>query len=158
MNIYQKRALEGASGIELTIALYDGMIRFLGDASKAVLAADVDGRRSAAKRTIEILIHLQSTLRMDVGGKPAESLSNFYAATLALVLQGSVEPSAEKFNLAISNIRTVREAWRQVASGPETAERTAAELQQWSDKNGMTFQISQERPIEERHAEASWTA
>ncbi len=158
MNIYQKRALEGASGIELTIALYDGMIRFLGDASKAVLAADVDGRRSAAKRTIEILIHLQSTLRMDVGGKPAESLSNFYAATLALVLQGSVEPSAEKFNLAISNIRTVREAWRQVASGPETPERTAAELQQWSDKNGMTFQISQERPIEERHAEASWTA
>jgi len=157
MNMYQQRALEGASGIELTIALYDGMIRFLRDASKAVLAGDVDGRRSATKRTIEILIHLQSTLRMDVGGKPAESLSNFYAVTLALILQGSVESSAEKFNQAISNVCTVREAWRQVASG-RTPEPTAAELQQWNDNKGTTFLIPQERPIEERHAEASWTA
>src|SRR3954454_5625590 len=128
MNLYQRRALEGASGIELTIALYDGMIRYLSDASGAVLASDAEGRRVAAKRTIEILIHLQSTLRMDIGGKPAECLSNFYAATLALVLQGSVEPSAEKFNQAIANIWTVREAWRQAASGPETPELKAAEL------------------------------
>jgi flagellar protein FliS len=155
MNLYQRRALEGASGIELTIALYDGMIQ---EASKSLPAGDVDGRRSATKRTIEILIHLQSTLRMDVGGKPAESLSNFYAATLALVLQGSVEPSAEKFNQAISNIWKVREAWRQIASDPETPERTAAELQRWNERNGSTFHIPQKRPIEERLVEANWTA
>jgi flagellar protein FliS len=158
MNLYQRRALEGASGIELTIALYDGMIRFLREASKAVLVGDVDGRRSATKRTIEILIHLQSTLRMDVGGKPAESLSNFYAATLALVLQGSVELSAEKFNQAISNIWTVREAWRQVASDPETPERREIALERWSERNSPIAHIPQERAIEEQHVEASWTA
>jgi flagellar secretion chaperone FliS len=158
MNLYQRRALEGASGIELTIALYDGMIRFLREASRAVLVGDVDGRRSATKRTIEILIHLQSTLRMDVGGKPAESLSNFYAATLALVLQGSVELSAEKFNQAISNIWTVREAWRQIASDPETPERRAVELEHWSERNSPTTHIPQERAIEEEHVEANWTA
>jgi flagellar protein FliS len=158
MNMYQQRALEGASGIELTIALYDGMIRFLRDASKAVVAEDVDGCRSATKRTIEILIHLQSTLRMDVGGKPAESLSNFYAVILALVLQGSVESSAEKFDQAISNIWTVREAWRHVASDPDNPEGKAAESQQWNDKNGTAFSIPQVRQIEERPAVASWTA
>ena len=35
MDMYQRRALEGASGIELTIALYDGMIRFLREASRS---------------------------------------------------------------------------------------------------------------------------
>lgn len=158
MNLYQRRALEGSSGIELTIALYDGMIRFLRDASRAVLAGDIDGRRSATKRIIEILIHLQSTLKMDVGGKPAESLSDFYAATLALVLQGSVEPSAKKFDQAISNIWTVREAWRQIASDPETPERAAAELQHWNKRNEPVFVVPLERPIQERHVEASWTA
>ena len=158
MNLYQRRALEGASGIELTIALYDGMIRFLREASKAVLGGDIDGRRAAIKRTIEILIHLQSTLRMDVGGKPAESLSNFYAATLALVLQGSVGPSAEKFTHAIANIWTVREAWHQAASDPETPELTAAELRRWNERNGKAFRVPQERPMKEHHVEASWTA
>jgi flagellar secretion chaperone FliS len=158
MNLYQRRALEGASGIELTIALYDGMTRFLRDASKAVIAGDVEGRRAAAKRTIEILIHLQSTLRMDIGGTPAECLSNFYAATLALVLQGSVEPSAEKFNQAIANIWTVREAWRQAASGPETPELMAAELQVWNEGSRSTFHVPQERGMEEPRREVSWTA
>ena len=95
---------------------------------------------------------------MDVGGKPAESLSNFYAATLALVLQASVETSAEKFDQAIANVWTVREAWRQVASDPDTPERTAAELQKRKDKSGRAFSMPQERPIEERHAETCWTA
>jgi len=158
MNLYQQRALEGASGIELTIALYDGMIRFLREASRAVLAGDVEGRRAAAKRTIEILIHLQSTLRMDVGGKPAECLSNFYAATLALVLQGSVEPSAEKFNQASANIWTVREAWRQAASGPESPELKSAELQLWTERSENVFRAPQLRSMEEPHVEASWTA
>src|SRR5450631_900687 len=157
MNLYQRRALEGSSGIQLTIALYDGMIRFLRDASRAVLAGDVHGRRSATKRAIEILIHLQRTLKMDVGGKPAESLSNFYAATLALVLLGSVEPSVGKFDQAISNIWTVREAWRQIASDPETTERTAAELQHWNERNESVFSVPLQRPIRERHVEASWT-
>jgi flagellar secretion chaperone FliS len=158
MNLYQQRALEGASGIELTIALYDGMIRFLRDASKAALAGDVEGRRAAAKRTIEILIHLQGTLRMDVGGKPAECLSDFYTATLALMLQGSVESSAEKFNQAIANIWTVREAWRQAASGPETPELMAVERQLWNERSENALHIPQMRPTEEPLAGASWTA
>lgn len=158
MNLYQQRALEGASGIDLTIALYDGMIRFLREASNAVLAGDVKGRRTAAKRAIEVLIHLQSTLRMDIGGKPAECLSNFYAATLALVLQGSVEPSAEKFNQAIANVWTVREAWRQAASGPETPELRSAEFQMWNERNENAFRVPQARPTEEPRREASWTA
>ena len=72
-------------------------------------------------------------------GEPAECLSNFYAATLALVLQGSVEPSAEKFNQASANIWTVREAWRQAASGPESPELMSAELQLWTERSKMLF-------------------
>ncbi len=115
MNIYQQRTLEGASGVDLTIALYDGIIRFLREAMAAVDRGDVSGRRRAVKRAMDIVIHLQATLRMDVGGKPAAALSEFYTAIFALMLQGSQLEDKGKFESAIAFVWKVREAWKQVA-------------------------------------------
>jgi flagellar protein FliS len=115
---YQQKALAGLNGIELIIALYDGMVRFLYRAVDAVEANDVRERRRAIKRVFDILIHLQARLRMDVGGSPAKSLSDFYTAMFALALQGSQEQSKAKLIQAIACIRNVREAWQQVALDP----------------------------------------
>jgi flagellar protein FliS len=116
MNMYQQRALEGASGVELVIALYDGIIRFLRDAIASIDREDVAGRRRAVKRAMDIVIHLQAILRMDVGGKPAEALSEFYTSIFALMLQGSQLSSKDRFEHAIAYVWNVREAWKQVAS------------------------------------------
>lgn len=115
MNSYQAHATEGLSGVELTIALYDGIIRFMYRAIEAVERGDVGQRRAAVKRAMDIVIHLQATLRTDIGGKPAESLADFYTAMFALMLQGSQANSRQKFEHAIACVRNVRDAWRQVA-------------------------------------------
>jgi flagellar protein FliS len=118
MDTYSAHALEGASGVELTIALYDGIIRFMHNAIGAVERREADQRRAAVKRAMDIVIHLQATLNKDVGGKPAESLSDFYVAMFALMLQGSQANSKKKFELVIANVRNVRDAWKQVAADP----------------------------------------
>ena len=82
MGSYQEHALESASAVELVVALYDGIIRFLYAASAAVERGDEAGRRVAVKRALDIIIHLQARLRMDVGGRPAQALSEFYAIDL----------------------------------------------------------------------------
>jgi flagellar protein FliS len=119
MNGYTARTLEGASGIEMTVALYDGIIRFMHRAIEAVDAGDVSGRRRAVKRAMDIVIHLQATLKMDIGGKVAVALSEFYSAMFALMLQGSQANSREKFEHVIGCVRNVREAWMQAARNPE---------------------------------------
>lgn len=119
MDTYRAHALEGASGVELTIALYDGIIRFMHNAIEAVERDDADQRRAAVKRAMDILIHLQATLKADVGGKPAESLADFYVAMFALMLQGSQANSRQKFEQVIVNVRNVRDAWKQVAADPD---------------------------------------
>ena len=118
MASYQEHALEGASPVDLVVALYDGIIRFLFAASAAVERGDVTGRRIAVKRALDILIHLQARLRMDIGGRPAIALSEFYASMFALILQASQSASVQKFEAVICCVRNVREAWRQVAIGP----------------------------------------
>jgi flagellar protein FliS len=118
MGNYQGYGLEGASAVDLVVALYDGIIRFLFSACDAVDRGDTEGRRAASKRALDIIIHLQSRLRMEVGGQPAQALSEFYAATFAEILQASQAASREKFLHAINCVRNVREAWRQVAEDP----------------------------------------
>jgi len=118
MTTYQEHALDGASPVDLVVALYDGIIRFLYAAIAAVERGDVHGRRVAVKRALAILIHLQARLRMDIGGRPAQVLSEYYASMFALVLQASLAASPSRFEEVIGCIRNVRDAWRQVAADP----------------------------------------
>ena len=76
-------------------------------------------RRIAVGRVLDILMHLQSRLRMDVGGNSAKALAEFYAAIFALCLEGSRLESADRFREAIACIRDVREAWNVAAHDPE---------------------------------------
>jgi flagellar secretion chaperone FliS len=113
MNAYQAHTLEGASPVELTIALYDGIVRFINQAIDAVEQNDADRRRAAVKKAMDIVMHLQLTLDRKRGGKPAEALTEFYTAMFALMLQGSQANSRQKFEQVIANVRNVREAWKQ---------------------------------------------
>jgi len=115
MSSYQEHALDGASPVDLVVALYDGIIRFLYAAIAAAERGDVTGRRVAVKRALAILIHLQARLRMDIGGRPAQVLSEFYASMFALILQASHAASTQRFEEVVSCVRTIRDAWRQVA-------------------------------------------
>ena len=89
MASYREHALEGAAAIDLVVALYDGIIRFLYVAVTAVEQGDADARRAGVKRALDIIIHLQARLRMDIGGRPAQALSEFYAAIFAQILRAA---------------------------------------------------------------------
>ncbi|HLI03090.1 MAG TPA: flagellar protein FliS, partial [Terracidiphilus sp.] len=64
MGNYREHALDGASAVELVVALYDGILRFLNEAAEAVDRGDAARRRAAVKRALDIVIHLQARLRM----------------------------------------------------------------------------------------------
>lgn len=150
---YQQQAVAGMNPVELIVALYDGMARFLYQAIAAVENHNPQGRRVAVARVLEILMHLQSRLRPDVGGNSAKVLSEFYAAIFALCLEGSRLESGERFREAIGCIRDVREAWSVAAHDPEV-------LRQLSEGNGagppMVVTRAAQAPVEPAHS--SWTA
>jgi flagellar secretion chaperone FliS len=153
MGSYRDHALDGASAVDLVVALYDGIIRFLYAAITEVERGDADGRRAAVKRALDIIIHLQARLRMDVGGQPARALSEFYAATFAQILQASQSASKSKFEHAIVCVRNVRNAWREVAKDPN-ANPGSAKVIQMSPRMGANQSGSEADAI----TGASWTA
>jgi flagellar secretion chaperone FliS len=154
MSSYQEHALDGASAIDLVVALYDGILRFLYAAIAAVERGDETGRRIAVKRALEIIIHLQARLRMDVGGRPAQALSEFYASVFAQILQASQSASRQKFEHAIECVKNVRDAWREVARNPEGK----AELPRVSVLSSERGQPVPESSNAEAAVAARWTA
>jgi flagellar protein FliS len=125
---YQEQTLAGATGVDLILALYDGAIRFLYRAVRAVEEDDVIERRFAVKRALDILIYLQARLRPDVGGDPAKALADFYAAMFQMALEASHAASKEKFLEVIACIRNVRDAWMVVAKDPAAGRMLPREL------------------------------
>jgi flagellar secretion chaperone FliS len=148
MASYQEHALDGASPVDLVVALYDGIVRFLYVAIAATERGDVVARRVAVKRALAILIHLQARLRMDIGGRPAQVLSEFYASMFALILQASQAASTQRFEEVVACVRTIRDAWRQVAldsaiaTGSATTGSPAQRLQQLSQPKAEAEQAS----------------
>ena len=131
---YQEQALAGATGVELVIALYDGMIRHLHRAMQCCEEDDVRGRRIAVKKAVDIVMYLQARLRPDVGGKPAVALGEFYAAMFTMMLEASHIASEEQFQEVILCIRNVRDAWTIVARDPEAGKVLPRELRTREEK------------------------
>ena len=131
---YQQQTLAGATGVELIVALYDGLIRFLYRAMQCVEENDVRGRRAAVKKALDILMYLQARLRPDVGGTVAASLADFYSTMFTLTLEASHLESKEQFQEVISFVRNVREAWMVVARDPEAGRVLPRELRTREEK------------------------
>jgi flagellar protein FliS len=151
---YQQQTIAGMNPVELIVALYDGMVRFLYQAIGAIEARDVDQRRTAVGRVLDIVTHLQSRLRMDVGGSSARALSEFHTAVFALCLEGSRLESAERLKEAIGCIRDVRDAWNVAAHDPE-----ALKMLGESDGPPAAMMLSPGARISDGEpATSSWTA
>jgi flagellar secretion chaperone FliS len=131
---YQQQVLAGATGVELVVALYDGLIRFLYRAMQCIEENDVQGRRVAVKKALDILMYLQARLRPDVGGTVASSLADFYSTMFTLTLEASHLESKEQFQEVISFVRNVREAWLVVARDPEAGKVLPRELRTREEK------------------------
>jgi flagellar protein FliS len=131
---YQQQVLAGATGVELVVALYDGLIRFLYRAMQCIEENDVHGRRVAVKKALDILMYLQARLRPDVGGTVASSLADFYSTMFTLTLEASHLESKEQFQEVISFVRNVREAWLVVARDPEAGKVLPRELRTREEK------------------------
>lgn len=141
MRHYHQAAIESANGVQLIVALYDGLQRFLTQASVACESGDETARREAARRALNIIIHLQANLRMDIGGDSAQRLGDFYTAVFADVLRASASASSKLFLDTAREVRSVREAWQVVAHDPTALSMIPPDLQTRNEQASKTVSI-----------------
>ena len=118
-NVYQQVEVNTCNKLQLVVMLYDGAIRFLGEARTAILTKDIRGKAVALDRGLAIIGELQSTLQLEDGGDVAASLNSLYNYMNESLLQASAQMDPRPVDHVIRLLKTLNSAWTEIAQKTE---------------------------------------
>jgi flagellar protein FliS len=101
--------------------LYDGAVRFVGEAIDADAKREIARRGQAIKQTIAHLRELQSTLNVDSGGQLAVDLDKLYGYIQQRLLDVTMKKDTGALPEVQKLLTTLRDGWSQIASQPTAA-------------------------------------
>lgn len=117
---YRRMEAETRSPMEMVVLLYDGAIRFTNEARDAIARDNVRARTEATRRTLDIVLELQSTLNVKDGGDIARELDRLYSyitTKLLEVTRGNAAAADEIHKL----LTTLRDGFSQAAAAVSPA-------------------------------------
>jgi len=112
---YKQQSIMTAPPERLVVMLYDGAIRFLGQAAAAMREDDRATALERLDRGEAIVDHLLATLDLSAG-EIAERLEGIYVFSKRLLLESRMERDADKIDLVRGYLAELREAWAQITS------------------------------------------
>lgn len=114
---YRAAQTQTSSPLELVVMLYDGALRFLADAERAVEARDLPARATAIRKTLAIVGELRSTLDMTRGGAVAEELDRLYDYIQDRLIAVTRDQHPAGLAEARAVLVSLADAWRTIAAG-----------------------------------------
>jgi flagellar protein FliS len=114
---YRRIEAESRSPLELVVMLYDGALRFVGEAKQAHARGDVLARGHAISRCLAIIAELQSTLNVEQGGAIAEELDRLYTYVNTRLLDVSARHDVAALDEVHGLLGTIRDGWAGIAAG-----------------------------------------
>jgi flagellar secretion chaperone FliS len=124
-NAYVQTHVQSRSPLELVVMLYDGALRFLGDARTAIEQNDLARKRTAMSRALAIMSELQSTLNIEQGGEIATQLDSLYTYLNGRMLDASMKNDVAALDESAGLLAMLRSAWADIAAN-EAAPAAAA--------------------------------
>jgi flagellar protein FliS len=112
-NAYRANTVETASPEQLTLMCYDGAIRFMNRAARALDTKDLATASSAVGRAQAIVNELNVTLDMEAGGEIARNLRDIYLFVNRHLGTSLVQHSSADVRQAVQLITELRDAWAQ---------------------------------------------
>ena len=118
-NTYQKIEVNSSNGLQLVVMLYDGAIRFLGNARVSMQSNDLPGKAIAIDRALAIIGELQATLKLEEGGELAQSLDKLYSYMTQRIMEASMKLNVKPLDEVIKLLSILNSAWTEIARKPE---------------------------------------
>jgi len=113
---YRQTEVQSRSPLELVVMLYDGALRFIGEAREAIERHDLPAKRGAMSRALAVVSELQSTLNLAEGGQVAASLDGLYTYVNGRLLDANMKGDVAALDECVRLITPLRDAWTQVAA------------------------------------------
>jgi flagellar protein FliS len=113
---YRTTDAQSRSPLELVVMLYDGAIRFLGEARDAHERKDQWARAKAVSKALAIVGELRNTLNLDEGSSLGLELDRLYDYMMGRLLEVTTKRDLSGLEEVQRLLVTVREGWVQVSA------------------------------------------
>lgn len=110
-NRYKKNRTSTAQPGDLVVMLYEGMLRFTAEARQHILDDDPKSTGYAFSRALDIVAHLQDTLRMDVSPDFGKALDTTYTLWTKLLVEANIHKDVEKLDAVRGQMAELKDAW-----------------------------------------------
>ena len=111
MNQYFENQVNTASPEQLLIMLYNGAIRFVGEAEEAMANKKIAYRGERISKAIAILSELSATLDHEIGGEIAADLESLYDYMIRTLLAANIQDDASKLVEVREMLSGMRDTW-----------------------------------------------
>ncbi|MEW6582099.1 MAG: flagellar export chaperone FliS [Actinomycetota bacterium] len=120
---YQARTIQTASPGQLVVMLYDGFLRFAGQAQEALERGDLVQAANRLTRAQDIVQELRVTLDMSQG-VIAQNLASLYLYVTERLTQARLRKAPGEVEEARRLMADLRGVWAQIAATPKPAATT----------------------------------
>lgn len=116
VNSYKQTEVQSRTPLELVTMLYDGVLRFIGQAREGIERRDIAARQEALNRALAIISELQSTLNMELGGEVAVELDRLYEYANLRLLDAALKNDVAPIDEVRRIFEILRDGWATVAA------------------------------------------
>ncbi|MCL6617650.1 MAG: flagellar export chaperone FliS [Anoxybacillus ayderensis] len=109
---YQTNAVQTASPGELTLMLYNGCLKFIAQAKKAIEEKDIEGRNTNLLKAQKIIQELMVTLNMEY--EVAKSMMTMYDYIYRRLVEANIKSDIAILEEVEEYVKEFRDTWKQV--------------------------------------------
>jgi flagellar protein FliS len=113
---YRQTEAQSRSPLELVVMLYDGALRFVGNAAAANTQRDLRARGEAISRALAVLGELQGTLNLSEGGDVARELDRLYGYMQQRLLDVTMKNDGAALTEVEKLLTPLRASWAEIAT------------------------------------------
>ncbi|PAF43655.1 flagellar export chaperone FliS [Helicobacter sp. 11S02629-2] len=113
-SMYRQNSINVESPSKLIEMLYEGILRFLGQARRHIEDEDIEKKIYYINRTVDIFTELLNVLDYERGGEVAVYLTGLYTHQIKTLTQANMEDDVEKIDIVVKVTRGLLEAWREI--------------------------------------------
>lgn len=110
---YRKQQIETASPEEVLIMLYDGAIRFLNVARKAIEEKDIEKSHNNLMKAQNIIIEFMNSLDMELGGEIAFNLYRLYEYLHHRLVQANIKKDVAMVDEVLDHLKSLKATWEE---------------------------------------------
>ncbi len=111
---YEETAVTTQNKGRLVVMLYDGAIKFLKQAVKALQAGDLEAKGQNIAKAREIIFELNTVLDMDAGQEVAQNLRTLYNFMNKHLTQANINNDVQAIREVIGLMEELNQGWRAV--------------------------------------------